>query len=67
MIYGFGIAGFICGFAFGLFTINIFLKSYKRKELLENKSLYWTYGLAVWLSSGIGVWAGLEIHGRYFS
>lgn len=66
MIYIFGMAGFVLGFAGGLAIIRIFLKNYSKRELLQDKSLRWTYGLAVWMMSGLGIWAGIWLHNRSF-
>jgi undecaprenyl pyrophosphate phosphatase UppP len=67
MVYLFGILGFIGGFMAGLIVINIFLQNVSRDKLLGDKSLRWTYGLAVWVIAGIGVYAGLWVHARYFA
>ena len=61
MVYLYGIIGFIGGFALGLGVINMFLRSYTGRELMENKNLRWTYGLAVWLFAGLGAWAGVKL------
>ncbi len=64
MVYLFGVVGFVAGFAGGLLIIQQFLKGYAAKELLHNKSLRWTYGLAVWAFAGIGAWLGVWLHDR---
>lgn len=64
VIYAFGIAGFVLGFAAGLFIINMFLKNLSKRELLGDKSLRWTYGLAVWLFAGLGAWGGVWLYER---
>lgn len=60
MVYLCGVVGFVFGFLAGLFVINMFLARYSKTELVKNRSLRWTYGLAVWifagLGSGLGVW-----------
>jgi hypothetical protein len=67
MVYLFGTIGFLGGFALGLGIINMFLRAYNGRELVENKQLRWTYGLAVWLFAGLGAWAGVQIyHQHYF-
>ena len=66
MVYVFGIAGFVLGFAAGLFVINLFLKSFSSSELVKDKSLRWTYGLAVWIMASIGAYAGVWLHSRSF-
>jgi len=64
VIYLFGAAGLIFGFAGGLFIINLFLRHYPRAELLKNKSLRWTYGLAVWIFAALGAWGGVWLYNR---
>lgn len=64
MVYVFGICGFVLGFVAGLFVINMFLRGYNARELLKNKSLRWTYGLAVWIFAALGSWAGVWLHNR---
>lgn len=66
MVYLFGFIGFVLGFAVGLGVVNVFLRSYSPKELRNNKSLWWTYGLAVWVFAGLGCWLGLVMFERYF-
>ncbi len=61
-----GIIGFVFGFAFGVSIIGIFLRARSKSELIENKSLRWTYGLAVWIFAGFGAWAALWIYEAYF-
>ncbi len=66
MVYLFGVLGFIGGFMAGLLVINIFLRGISNTELVSNKSLRWTYGVAVWIFAGLGIYAGLWMHARYF-
>ena len=62
MVYLYGIIGFIGGFAIGLFVINLFLRRRQAAELVQDKSLRWTYGLAVWIMAGLGSWAGVWLY-----
>ena len=62
MVYAFGALGFLLGFAAGLFIINLFLRHYPTHELVKNKSLRWTYGLACWIFAGLGAWAGVFMY-----
>lgn len=64
MVYVFGIAGFVLGFIGGLFIIHLFLKNLSKRELLGDKSLRWTYGLAVWVFAGLGAWGGVIVAER---
>lgn len=66
MVYLFGIVGFAAGFAGGLFVINLFLRAYPTSQLVKDKSLRWTYGLAVWIFAGIGTLAGVWLYNRSF-
>jgi hypothetical protein len=64
LIYVFGIAGFVLGFVGGLFIIHLFLKNLSKRELLGDKSLRWTYGLAVWIFAGLCAWGGVVLAER---
>ena len=66
MVYIFGLFGFITGFAVGLGVINVMLRHYSGNEIQKDKSLRWTYGLAVWVFAGVGCWLGVLIYNRYF-
>lgn len=66
MIYLFGACGFVLGFVAGMFVVNIFLRTYNTRDLVKDKSLRWTYGLAVWIFAGLGTWAGVWLHDRSF-
>lgn len=66
MVYLFGIIGFVLGFSAGLIIINLFLKNYTGRQLRQDKSLRWTYGLAVWIFAGLGAWGGVWLFERSF-
>lgn len=66
MIYLFGVIGFILGFAGGLVVIGLFLKGYSKRQLTRDKSLRWTYGLAVWIFGALGAFAGVWLYERSF-
>lgn len=66
MIYLFGLIGFVVGFAAGLFIIHLFLRSHTRRDLVQDKSLRWTYGLAVWIFAALGVWGGIWFYKSSF-
>ncbi len=59
MIYFYGAGGFVLGFALGLALINLFLRHYSPRDLVNNKALHRTYGLAVWIFAGLGTWGAL--------
>lgn len=65
MVYLFGIIGLIAGFVFGLFVISMFLRGVNSRQLVQDKSLRWTYGVAVWIFAGLGCYAGVWMYGRY--
>lgn len=62
MVYIFGIFGFIMGFGVGLGMINVMLRHYSQKEIQENKSFRWKYGVLVWGVAAFGAWAGTRIY-----
>lgn len=66
MVYLFGMIGFILGFAGGLVVISLFLKGYATKSLVQDKSLRWSYGLAVWIFAALGAWGGVWLYERSF-
>ncbi|MEM9469042.1 MAG: hypothetical protein AAF988_02660 [Pseudomonadota bacterium] len=66
MVYLFAILGLVFGFFFGVGVIGLFLRQVSKKELQTNKSLWWTYGLAVWIFAGLGAYSGILLHDRYF-
>lgn len=66
MVYVFGIIGFIGGFSMGVFLIGMFLRDKSGKELMQNKTYRWTYGVLVWLVAAFGAWAGVFVYRQYF-
>jgi hypothetical protein len=66
VVYIFGFFGFIMGFAVGLGIINVLLRQRSVEEIKKEKSLRWTYGLAVWGIAAIGAWLGVTIYNNYF-
>lgn len=64
MVYFCAAIGLILGFVAGLTIINLFLRSYTARDLVKDKSLRWTYGLAVWVFAGLGAWAGVWLYNR---
>lgn len=66
MVYLFGIGGFVLGFILGIGMIAAFLRGKSNKELLEEKSLRWTYGIGVWIIAVMGSCAGVQIYMIYF-
>lgn len=66
MVYLFGGIGLVLGFIAGLVVINLFLRTYSKSELVQNKSLRWTYGLSVWVFAVLGAWLGVWFYDRSF-
>lgn len=66
MVYVFGMIGFVLGFAGGLVVINLFLKNRAAGELVKDKSLRWSYGVAVWIFAAVGCYGGIWLHDRSF-
>lgn len=64
MIYVFGAIGFVLGFIAGLVIVGLFLRHYTSRELIKDRSLRWTYGLAVWIFAGLGAWCGVWFYDR---
>lgn len=64
MVYLFGLCGLVLGFGVGMFVIHLFLQNYRSHELIKDKSLRWTYGLAVWLIAGLCAWLGVWLYER---
>ena len=62
MVYIFGIIGLVFGFSVGLGTINVILRNRSKKEIQEDSSLRWKYGLLVWLIAGFGCWIGIYLY-----
>lgn len=65
-VYLFGSIGFIVGFIAGLVVIHLFLRGYTKHQLVSDKSLRWTYGLAVWVFAAIGAYGGVWLFDRTF-
>jgi hypothetical protein len=66
MVYIFAIIGFFMGFGVGLGTINVLLRHRSKKDIQDDKSLRWTYGILVWFFAGVGCWLGVLIYNSYF-
>lgn len=67
MVYIFGFFGFVMGFGVGLGIINVLLRNRTKEDIQEDKSLRWTYGVAVWVFAAFGGWAGAWIYQNNFS
>ena len=67
MVYLIGILGFLGGFCLGVMIIGMLLKRRSKSELMENKSLRWTYGVFVWVVALIGTWSAIAAYNQYFS
>ncbi|MAI61692.1 MAG: hypothetical protein CBB87_04255 [Micavibrio sp. TMED27] len=67
MMYVMGILGFIFGFIFGQLVLIFFLREKTKDELLNDRSLKYTYGLANWIIAGLMSYAFASIYNLYFS
>ena len=66
MVYLVGVLGFVFGFLVGQKLLLYMLRDYSNEELLENKSLAWTYGLLNWVLAGIGAFMFVISYKMYF-
>jgi hypothetical protein len=66
MIYIFAISGFIGGFIFGQMVIFFLLRHRSRDDLLNDKSIKWTYGTLNWIIALIGAYSFVLMHNIYF-
>lgn len=65
MIYLVGLGGLIGGFMAGQLVLLFLLRHRSRKDLLEDRSLRWTYGLINWAVAAMGVWVAVSLYERY--
>lgn len=56
MVYVFAVIGFIIGFVIGQIILLRLLKDRTNEEILNNRSLKWTYGLLNWVTAAIGAY-----------
>ncbi len=66
MIYAIGIFGFIGGFIGGLALLKFLLRNRSRRELAEDKNLWWRYGWIGWACAFAGSWGMMQIYQRIF-
>lgn len=66
MVYVAGIIGFVCGFSLGLWVLSYLLKGRSREDLLQDKSLRWTYGLLAWAMAAITSYSAVALYKYYF-
>ncbi len=67
MIYVVGFLGFLCGFALGQLLLLRLLKNRSQEDLVNDKSLRWTYGVFNWLVAVLACWASVVMYNQYFS
>ena len=65
MVYLAGVIGFIGGFFIGQVILMRLLKNYSNEEILENKSLRWTYGMLNWVIAGLGSYSVVMFYNHY--
>lgn len=66
MIYLMGILGFVGGFILGQMVLYFLLRHKTKEELLNDKSLKWTYGLINWAFAGLGSYGLIVLYKQYF-
>lgn len=66
MIYVMGTIGFFLGFAIGQMVIFFMLRHKDRKDLLNDRFLKYTYGLANWGFAGAGAYLMIILYQQYF-
>ena len=66
MIYVIGIIGFILGFIFGQMVLHFLLRHKDKEELLNDKSLKYTYGLANWIFAALGSYGMITLYKQFF-
>lgn len=65
MIYLAGLGGLIGGFMAGQLVLLFLLRHRSRRDLLEDRSLRWTYGLINWVIALMGLWVAVSLYERY--
>lgn len=66
MVYVVGILGFFCGFIAGQYWLLKLLKDRPKEELINSKTLRWTYGLLNWILAGVGSYSFVFFYKYYF-
>lgn len=62
-----GIIGFIAGFILGQMILHFLLRHKTKEELLEDKSLIYTYGIANWIFAGGSSYGLITLYQFYFA
>ena len=66
MVYVVGTIGFFAGFALGILILKGLLKDRSQEELLNDRSLKWTYGLLTWFVAAATSFAAVQVYHLYF-
>ena len=66
MVYVAGVIGFIGGFVLALPILGRLLKDRPREDLLQGKSLRFTYGLLAWGVAGFSSFCAVTLYRFYF-
>jgi len=66
MVYVFGFIGLLAGFAAGQVFIYYQLRGRSREDLLNDRSLRWTYGVFNWIIAAVGVYCFVFMYNQYF-
>lgn len=56
MVYGVGIIGFVLGFIVGQWLLLKLLKDVPKKDLVEDKTIRWKYGVFNWMIAALGAY-----------
>lgn len=67
MVYVVGIIGFVGGFLAGQLLLLRLLKDRPTDEILNNKTLKWTYGILNWIIAGVGAYSFVFLYGQYLA
>ncbi len=66
MIYAFGFIGFVAGFAIGQMLLYFMLRHRSPEELINDRSLRWTYGIVNWACAIAGAYAFVVMYNQYY-
>ena len=66
MIYAFGLGGLVCGFALGQMVIFFLLRHRSREDLMNDRSIKFTYGTLNWLFALLGAYAAVIMYNQYY-
>lgn len=62
MVYIAGFAGLVIGFMVGQVVLFHLLRARSNRDLLNDSSLKWTYGVLNWIIAGAGAYAAVTLY-----